>query len=41
MDGHVHSPLRGRDPSTFDRVMLAVSFLTVAWIVIGHAGGPW
>ena len=36
MDGYVHNPLRGRGPSTFDRVMLAVSFLTVAWIVITH-----
>jgi hypothetical protein len=40
MDGHVHSPLRGRGPSAFDWVMLAASFLTVAWIVIGYAGGP-
>jgi hypothetical protein len=39
MNGNVHSPLRGGGPSTFDWVMLAASFLTVTWIVLGHAGG--
>lgn len=41
MDGHVHSPLRGRGPSTLDWAMLAASFLTVAWIVVAHGGAPW
>jgi hypothetical protein len=36
MDGHVHSPLRGRGPSTFDWIMLAISLLTISWIVVAH-----
>jgi hypothetical protein len=34
MEAHVHSPLRSRGPSLFDWVMLALSFLTVSWIVV-------
>ena len=34
MDTPVHSPLRSRGPSLFDWVMLALSFLTVSWIVV-------
>jgi hypothetical protein len=36
MDPHVHSPLRDRGPLRLDWVMLALSFLTVFWIVVAH-----
>ena len=36
MDGHVHSPLRNRKPSAFEQLMLALSFLTVLWVVVAH-----
>jgi hypothetical protein len=36
MDGHPHSPLGSRGPSTLDWIMLAVSFLMIAWIVVAH-----
>jgi len=36
MDGQVHRSFRGGGPSTFDLVMLAVSFFTIAWIVFAH-----
>jgi hypothetical protein len=36
MDARFHSPLRNRRSSTFDWIMLAVSFLTVGWIVVAY-----
>lgn len=36
MDGHAQSPLRRRGPSWFDWAMLALSFVTVSWIVVAH-----
>jgi len=36
MDGDVRGPVRGRGPSMFDWMMLALSFATIVWIVAGH-----
>jgi hypothetical protein len=36
MDGYVHGPIRGRGPSMFAWLMLALSFVTIAWIVAAH-----
>ena len=36
MDAPVHRRLRNRSSSTFDWIMLALSFLTVGWIVVAY-----
>ena len=36
MDARVRSPLHDRRSSTFDWIMLALSFLTVGWIVVAY-----
>jgi hypothetical protein len=33
MDGYVHGPIRGRGPSLFDWLMLALSFATILFVV--------
>jgi hypothetical protein len=36
MDAQVRGPVRGRGPTMFDWLMLALSFATVVWILAAH-----
>jgi hypothetical protein len=36
MDGYIQGPIRGRGPTMFDWVMLALSFATIVWVVTTH-----
>jgi hypothetical protein len=36
MDARAPSPFSNRRPSAYEWIMLAASFLTVGWIVVGY-----